>query len=143
MAALPCFEHPPSLLQGLIVLGDKLYAKALSAAADIQVTVQLNGLAPDIAWYAQEFENRLRKDTSSGIFSVRACFDLLRDLEVPLAVCRCGRYADDSLVYIVVQNQMHEMLHSCRDLLVVRAQILCPAGDRASFEAVLDAGYGE
>ena len=34
------------------------------------------------------------------------------------------------------------LVNACRDVLVVRAQFLCPAGDRASFEAVIEAAYG-
>ena len=137
--AHPSFEHSSGLVQHLTVLGEKLYVKALSVVEDTQVTVQLNGLAPDIAWYVQQFGNNLRDDTSTGLLGVRACFEWLPDLIAALALCD----ATESLDYIFVENQVKLLVNACRDLLVVRAQFLCPRGDRASFEAVIEEAYGE
>ena len=73
------------------------------------------------------------------MLGVRGCADGFRVLEAALSLCDTG----SSLDYIVVQNQVKVLVMACRDLLAVRAQFLCPVGERALFEAVIEAAYGE
>ena len=133
------FPHPTSILDDLTLLREKIIAKVMSVVEEIQYTVCLNSLAPDIARYAEQLGNKLRSDTSSGLATVRACFDWLPELEAALALCD----VDVNLDYVVVRNQMKNLVNACRDLLVVRAQFLCPVGDRALFKAVIEAAYGD
>ena len=70
------------------------------------------------------------------MLGVRACVPVL---EATLYMCD----TDNSLEYIVVLNQVQALVIVCRDLLVVRAQFLYPVGEKALFEAVIEAAYGE
>ena len=129
----PTFQHQAGLIEHLTLLGADLYAKILAVADDVEVTVHVNGLSPGIVWYVQQFVSHLGSNPSSGVLGVRACFNCLPLLEAALPLCDM----ESSLDYIVVQNQLKLLVNACRDVLVVRAQFLCPAGDRASFEAVI------
>ena len=127
----------PGLLSELTQYQERLIAKMMQVVEEIQRTVEQNGLAPQVAYYAEHFGELLRSDTSSGLDTVSACFGWLPDLESALALCD----VDKDLNYVVVRQQMTTLVTSCRDLLVVRAQFLCRVGDRAWFKAVLRAAH--
>ena len=130
----PSYQHPAGLIKHLTILGDDLYAKALAFAADVEFTVDVNGLSPVIVRYVQQFVSHLGSNPSSGVLGVRACFDGLPVLEDALSLCD----TESSLDYIFVQRQVQAICNACRDLLVVRAQFLCPAGDRHGFESIIE-----
>ena len=132
------FPHTPSLVHELTQYQERLKAKMMQVVEEIQSTVGQNELAPEVADYAENFGKLLGSDRSTGLDTVRACFGWLPDLDSALALCA----VDEDLNYVVVRQQMTTLVTSCRDLLVVRAQFLCPIGERALFKAVLRAAHG-
>ena len=130
----PTFQHQAGLIEHLTILGADLYAKILAVADDVEVTVDVNGLSPGIVGYVHQFVSHLGSNPSSGVLGVRACFDGLPVLEAALSLCD----TDSNLDYIFVQRQVKAICNACRDLLVVRAQFLCPAGDRDGFESIIE-----
>ena len=132
------FPHTPSLVHELTQYQERLKAKIMQVVEEIPETVKENYLAVEVTDYADNFGKLLGSDTSRGIHTVRACFGWLPDLDSALALCA----VDKDLNYIVVRQQMTTLVTSCRDLLVVRAQFLCPVGDRALFKAVNQAAHG-
>ena len=132
------FPHTPRLVHELTQYQERLKAKMMQVVEEIQSTVEQNELAPEVADYAENFGKLLGSDRSTGLDTVRACFGWLPDLDSALALCA----VDEDLNYVVVRQQMTTLVTSCRDLLVVRAQFLCPVGDKDLFREVLLAAHG-
>ena len=135
----PSYQHPAGVVEHLTEVCEELYAKASEIADDVENTVNTNGLSLGIVENVRQFVSHLGSNHNNGMLGVRACADGFPVLEAALSLCDI----DSSLDYIVVQNQVKILVIACRDLLVVRAQFLCPVGERALFEAVIEEAYGE
>ena len=132
---------PPFLSQQLTEMDDSIVAKAVSLFEKLRGNGHIYTIAQDIVRYAQPPEGITSRE-SNELLTVRACFDWLADLDRARDLA-ASEETSGSLFNMGVQRTLKQLTHACFDLLVVRVQFLCPAGDRVSFVAVARAAYGE
>ena len=138
--AFPCsiYVHAPCqrqvyLIDHLTELGNVRCATLRTVAEDVKATVEVNELSPDISMCVEKCAQCLR--TGTGLLAVRACFEGLKYIEEGLDLCNTA----SSLDYIFVVNQLKSISKAAQDLLVIRAQMLCPTGERREFVDVVEA----
>lgn len=137
----PLFKHPQELLQQLTEVDDSMVAIAFSLLEKLRNNVDKCMLSQDIVRYAQPPEGITSRDLNE-LLTVRACFDWRADLDRDRDLA-ASEGTSGSLANMGVQCTVKELTHACFDLLVVRAQFLCPAGDNVLFVEVVRAAYGE